>query len=213
MRIETKANFFPYLRSTSQTKADLCSPIPATPQVGGSNQLLDCPEPVYWIDSVDALGQPCQVGVAREDILNQYMAWKEEQPPLEVPNKNGWSSANMKFLEERYGKSEELPVFRRFELLDVLQEMNILDGQGLQEKIFPSKIISTEPSGWQCTGYELQDGSWLALGEDGSEKIYPNMEMWQNEMFNDQFWGESPIKSFTTLDAVLQWVEKNKYGL
>lgn len=210
MKIDGNAIYPLYLQHIPQAKSDaqrsLTSPLPS----GHADSTLDCADPVYWIDSVDALGQPCQIGVTREDILNQYEEWKAKQPPLEIPNKNGWSSANMKFLEDRYGDCKELPVFRRFELLDVLQEMNILDGQGLQEKIFPAKMVSTDPSSSRCTGYELQDGSWLVLGEDGTRSVYSSLDACQRAEFDAQFWGDSPIKSFATLDDVLKWVEDNK---
>lgn len=211
MKISTNANYYPYLRNIFQTKTASQPNLSAMLQSDRTSQSLDCTEPVYWVDSVDALGQPCQIGVTRDDILNQYKEWKAQQQPLEIPNKNGWSSANMKFLQERYGDCDELPVFRRFELLNVLQEMNILDGQGLQEKIFPSKMVATDPSSFRCTGRELQDGSWLALAEDGTETVYPSIEAWENAEFSEQFWGASPIKDFRTLDDVLNWVEENKY--
>lgn len=210
MKISTNANYYPYLRSISQTKTALQSDLASALRSDHTSPSLDCAEPVYWIDSTDALGQPCQIGVTREDILEQYKEWKAQQPPLEVPNQNGWSSANMKFLEERYGNCEDLPVFRRFELLDALQEMNILDGQGLQEKLFPSKIITTDPSSFRCTGRELPDGSWLAMGADGTQTVFSSREAWENAEFTEQFWGESPIKDFRTLEDILNWVEENK---
>lgn len=210
MKISTNANYYPYLRSISQTKTSLQSDLASMLRSDHTSPSLDCAEPVYWIDSTDALGQPCQIGVTREDILEQYKEWKAQQPPLEVPNQNGWSSANMKFLEERYGNCEDLPVFRRFELLDALQEMNILDGQGLQEKLFPSKIITTDPSSFRCTGRELPDGSWLAMDADGTQTVFSSREAWENAEFTEQFWGESPIKDFRTLEDILNWVEENK---
>ncbi len=210
MKIGTNANYYPYLPNISSIKDSSQRNLPTAHELSYTGQSLDCVEPVYWIDSVDALGQPCQIGVTREDVLNQYKEWKAKQPPLEIPNKNGWSSANIKFLEDRYGDCKELPVFRRFELLDVLQEMNILDGQGLQEKILSAKIVSTEPCSFRCSGYELQDGSWLALGEDGTRSVYSSWDAWQHEEFDAQFWGDSPIKSFQTLHDVLKWIEDNK---
>lgn len=210
MKISMNANYYPYLRGISQTKTVLQSDLASMLRFDRTGQSLDCAEPIYWIDSTDALGQSCQVGVTREDILEQYKEWKAQQPPLEVPNQNGWSSANMKFLEERYGDCEDLPIFRRFELLDVLQEMNILDGQDLQEKLFPSKMITTDPSSFRCTGRELPDGSWLALGEDGTQTVFSSLEALENEEFTEQFWGGSPIKDFRTLKDVLSWVEENK---
>lgn len=210
MKISMNANYYPYLRSIFQAKTALQSDLASMLRSDHTSPSLDCAEPVYWIDSTDALGQPCQIGVTREGILEQYKEWKAQQPPLEVPDQNGWSSANMKFLEERYGNCEDLPVFRRFELLDALQEMNILDGQGLQEKLFPSKIITTDPSSFRCTGRELPDGSWLAMGEDGTQTGFSSREAWENAEFKEQFWGESPIKDFRTLEDILNWVEENK---
>lgn len=210
MKISMNVNYYPYLRNISQTNTALQSDLTSRPCSDHASRSLDCAEPVYWIGSTDALGQPCQVGVTREDILAQYKEWKAQQPPLEVPNQNGWSSANMKFLEERYGDCEDLPVFRRFELLDVLKEMNILDGQGLQEKLFPSKIITTDPSSFRCSGHGLPDGSWLALGEDGTQTVFSSREAWENAEFTEQFWGDSPLKDFYTLKDVLNWVEGSK---
>ena len=210
MKIDGNAIYPLYLQHIPQAKSAAQRSLTSSLPSGYTDPTLDCADPVYWIDSVDALGQPCQIGVTREDVLNQYKEWKAKQPPLEIPNKNGWSSANMKFLEDRYGDCKELPVFRRFELLDVLQEMNILDGQGLQEKILSAKIVSTEPCSFRCSGYELQDGSWLALGEDGTRSVYSSWDAWQHEEFDAQFWGDSPIKSFQTLHDVLKWIEDNK---
>lgn len=202
------------VRTTGYSKAFGHSPSHEKPtdsifsmQNGGQ---VSSDDPIYWKDSVDALGHPCKDVCNPYDILDQYKEWKQSQPEIDVPNAGGWTAANMQFLQERYGDIDKLPVFKRLELIDVLQKMNIINcsENELESKLIPGETVIGQ-DGCHTIAIETAHGTILHL-ESG--QTYKNRdEYWSHynsfSEFEKRFWGDSPLNPLITLDDVLKWAE------
>lgn len=201
------------VRTTGYSKAFGHSPSHEKPtdsifsmQNGGQ---VSSDDPIYWKDSVDALGHPCKDVCNPYDILDQYKEWKQSQPEIDVPNAGGWTAANMQFLQERYGDIDKLPVFKRLELIDVLQKMNIINcsENELESKLIPGGTAIGQ-DGYRAVAIDI--GGTIVSLENGQS--YKNKaEYWSHynsfSEFEKRFWGDSPLNSLITLDDVLKWAE------
>ena len=167
-----------------------------SPQIDLSARLSDSfsngvDNPVYFSEwKTIEEGQQYQDGYSGGDIHEQYLAWKEQQPKIEVPNCNGWSNANMQFLEKHFGSCDDLPIFRRMQLVDTMKEMGIIDEADVEDAYLTSKLITlTDPEDICSTRAKSID------------PIDPIIEA------RDRFLSGKAIKDITTLEDALKWAE------
>lgn len=117
-------------------------------------------------------------------FMEDYRAWKTQQPEMALPNSQGWTKENLAFLREHY--SGELSAC---EIYDVLETMQAMGAISQKEKNYATgnQLITLDPS--NLNGF-------ISFGANPDSKA-----AWLRGF------DETPIVGFHCLDDILSWVD------
>lgn len=63
-------------------------------------------------------------------FMDDYRAWKAEQPEAVLPDAQGWTEENLDFLRERY--AGDLSAFEIYDALETMEKLGMLSEKGLR---------------------------------------------------------------------------------
>lgn len=117
-------------------------------------------------------------------FMEDYRAWKAQQPEMDLPNSQGWTEENLAFLREHYSGN-----LSACEIYDVLETMQAMGAISQQEKNHATgnQLIALDPS--SLNGF-------ISFGAD------PDSETAWLHGFD-----KAPIVGFHCLEDILSWVD------
>lgn len=121
-------------------------------------------------------------------VLQDYEAWKAQQPPRNLPGSQGATEENRAYLREHY--SGRLDLFQRIDAADTMVEMGILSRDQMLESLglgkFMLRSVSLDGPAIVCTG---------PVGHD------PRFDAWT------EFFSHAPVMRANTLDLLFKTLD------
>lgn len=115
-------------------------------------------------------------------FMDDYRAWKAQQPEAALPDSQGWTEENLTFLRERY--SGELSAFEVYDALEAMQSLGILSEKGERCAIGTYDVqMKLKGGAYQTQVDPDSDAAWLH-GFD-----------------------EAPMVKFQKLDDIFAWAK------
>ncbi|MBD5155303.1 MAG: hypothetical protein HDT15_09630 [Oscillibacter sp.] len=128
------------------------------------------------------------------NLMVAHDQWKEQQPPQELPDSQGWTEENIAYLRERYSGS--LSWEERVDMLDTMMDMGMIT----REQKYSAYGDTTVHLTADMTPAEMEAES----------RAHSKKDPW-NQNWNVYF-SEDPIIDFKTADDVLAWMAQPEGG-
>ena len=117
-------------------------------------------------------------------FMEDYRAWKAQQPEMVLPNSNGWTEENLAFLREHY--AGELSACEIYDVLETMQAMGAI-----------SQKEKNHATGNQLIALDLSNlNGFTGFGSNPDSKA-----AWLHGF------DETPIVGFRCLNDILSWVD------
>lgn len=154
-----------------------------------------------WGGTLSQLGQasmPVREGFLNGDqnpglqIWKDYQAWKETQPPRELPGSQGATEENKAYLREHF--SGKLDLFQRLDAADTMVEMGIISRDQMLESLGLGKLM---------------------LRSAGNQKIVSNGPVGHDQRLDawTNFFSDAPLMRADTLSRLINVLNSGLYFL
>lgn len=118
-------------------------------------------------------------------FVEDYRAWKAQQPELALPDSQGWTEENLAFLREHC--SGDLSAFEAYDALETMRRMGAI-----------SQKEMNAAAGAQMIAIDAKAlGGFITCGPDPDSK-----EAWLGGFHR------APMVDFRSLDDIISWVEE-----
>ena len=130
------------------------------------------------------------------NLMIAYDQWKEQQPPQELPDSQGWTEENIAYLRERYSGS--LSWEERVDMLETMKDMGMITRE---------QWNSAYGDGLITLRIDSTTGKFIPQPEmEAKIEAYRRNHPWNQDW--DVYFQVDPISSFQTADDVLAWMDQ-----
>ncbi|MBD5170193.1 MAG: hypothetical protein HDT20_08800 [Oscillibacter sp.] len=134
------------------------------------------------------------------NLMVAHDQWKEQQPPQELPDSQGWTEENIAYLRERYSGS--LSWEERVDMLETMKDMGMITREQWNS-VYGDSLITEK--------LDLTTGRFVLQPEmEAKLEAFRRSHPW-NQDWNVYFQVD-PISSFQTADDVLAWMAQPEGG-
>ena len=134
------------------------------------------------------------------NLMVAHDQWKEQQPPQELPDSQGWTEENIAYLRERYSGS--LSWEERVDMLDTMMDMGMITHEQ-KYSVYGDSLITEK--------LDVTTGRFVLEPEmEAKREAFRRNHPW-NQDWNVYFQVD-PISSFQTADDVLAWMAQPEGG-
>lgn len=148
-------------------------------------------------NSKSALGSSYDLATVlepRDQVLEDYRAWKSLRPFSALPMSRGATEENFEYLEKKYG-GRKLSIFERIEAVDTMRELGMIN----EKQMF--NAIGLGDSDMQITSNKYAGSSLISMGINKD----PTLDKW-TEYFSEASigWPDELSKIYELVDTSLR---------